>query len=80
MKERVDLVYDQVYEFIDESLQKIRETEDEYKNDELAEKVKRMEIALQASRDILENMVMPGKKMTFIYENGSVTVEIPEKK
>ncbi|WP_110114560.1 hypothetical protein [Bacillus sp. CGMCC 1.16541] len=80
MKERVDVVYDEVYEFIDESLQKIRTIETTHTDDELLEKMKRTEIALQAARDILENMVMPGKKMTFIYENGSVTLEIPEQK
>ena len=47
--------------------------------DEIKEKRQRTEIALQAARDILENMIIPGKKLTFIYENGSVVVEIPEK-
>jgi len=44
------------------------------------EKAERTEFALQAARDILENMIIPGKKLTFIYEKGSVVVEIPDKK
>ncbi|KSU88192.1 hypothetical protein LZP85_02300 [Priestia flexa] len=80
MKEHVERVYDEAYDFIDQALQQIRSVEcTEEADDEIKEKRQRTEIALQAARDILENMIIPGKKLTFIYENGSVVVEIPEK-
>jgi len=45
-------------------------------SEEEQEQVERMEMALQASKDILENMLTPGKKLNFIYEKGSVSLEM----
>ncbi|WP_228116824.1 hypothetical protein [Priestia megaterium] len=83
MKDRIELIYDEAYDFIDQALTKIRALDKndlQAENEEVQEKAERTEFALQAARDILENMIIPGKKLTFIYEKGSVVVEIPDKK
>jgi len=83
MKDRIELIYDEAYDFIDQALTKIRALDKndlQAENEEVQEKAERIEFALQAARDILENMIIPGEKLTFIYEKGSVVVEIPDKK
>ncbi|WP_303982625.1 hypothetical protein [Niallia circulans] len=44
------------------------------------EQLIRMSIALQASKDILENMLTPGKKLNFIYEKGMFSLEMFDEK
>lgn len=82
MKDRIELIYDEAYDFIDQALTKIRALDKndlQTENEEVQEKAERTEFALQAARDILENMIIPGKKLTFIYEKGSVVVKFPIK-
>ena len=40
----------------------------------------RISFALQASKDILENMLTPGKKLNFIYEKGMFSLEMFDEK
>lgn len=77
MNEEIEKVYDDIYQSIDQYLKKTYELKgDKVSTEEDKERIDRMELALQVARDILENMVTPGKKLTFMYERSSVIVEI----
>lgn len=77
MNEEIEKEYDDIYQSIDQYLKKTYELKGtKVSTEEDKEKIERMELALQVARDILENMVTPGKKLTFMYERSSVIVEI----
>ncbi|PKG25594.1 hypothetical protein [Niallia nealsonii] len=69
-------LYDQIYQSVYNHLKSVEKINKEELTEVDAEKVERMEMALQASKDILENMLIPGKKLNFIYEKGSLHLEI----
>ena len=75
---KVDSLYDDLYQLILQYQKKI----EYYQNgssalqEEEQEQLDRMEMALQASKDILENMLTPGKKLNFTYEKGMVSLEM----
>jgi len=79
MRTEIETIYDEVYESVEQYLEKVRELQLlnlEASTDEEKEKALRMELALQTAKDVLENLMVPGKKLTFMYEPGSVTLEI----
>lgn len=79
MRKEIETLYDDVYESVDQYLEKVRELQLlnlEDLTEEEKEKALRMELALQTAKDILENLMVPGKQLTFMYEPGSVTLEI----
>lgn len=81
MKKEIETIYDDVYEMVDQYLEKVRELQLLKLEDPTEEeRALRMELALQTAKDVLENLIVPGKKLTFIYENGSVALEIFEDK
>lgn len=69
-------LYDQIYHFVYQHLKSVEQMNKEDLTAGDAEKVERIEIALQAAKDILENMLTPGKKLNFIYEKGSLHLEV----
>jgi len=69
-------LYDQIYHFVYQHLKNVEQMNKEDLTAGDAEKVERIEIALQAAKDILENMLTPGKKLNFIYEKGSLHLEV----
>ncbi|MFT8323237.1 MAG: hypothetical protein ABF649_20425 [Bacillus sp. (in: firmicutes)] len=74
-------VYDAIYQSVSDNLQKVTEMRERPSmlSDQEVEKIDRMEMALQASKDLLENMLTPGKKLNFNYEKGTLYIEIFEK-
>lgn len=79
MRKEIETIYDDVYESVDQYLEKVRALQLlnlEDSTEEEKEKALRMELALQTAKDVLENLIVPGKKLTFMYESGSVTLEI----
>jgi 23S rRNA pseudoU1915 N3-methylase RlmH len=83
MRKEIETIYDEMYQSIDRYLEKVRQLEQLGLSDvseEEKERVQRMEFAMQAARDILENMMNPGKKLTLIYEKGSVELEVFDSK
>ncbi|GKU81853.1 hypothetical protein [Niallia sp. NCCP-28] len=72
----MEKLYDQIYQSVYNHLKSVEKINKEELTEVDAEKVERMEMALQASKDILENMLTPGKKLNFIYEKGSLHLEI----
>lgn len=79
MRKEIETLYDDVYEKVDQYLEQVRELQLlnlEDPTEEEKEKALRMELALQTAKDVLENLMVPGKKLTFMYEPGSVTLEI----
>lgn len=69
-------LYDQIYQAVHNHLKSVEKISKDDLTEVDVEKVERMEIALQISKDILENMLTPGKKLNFIYEKGSLHLEI----
>lgn len=72
----IEELYDQIYKTIHNQLIGVEKISKENLTEGDREKAQRMEIALQVSKDILENMLTPGKKLNFIYEKGSLHLEI----
>ncbi|KLV26119.1 hypothetical protein CHH55_06375 [Niallia circulans] len=73
-----EAIYNQILHFQQhvEALSKQAGTYQEEDHEQLI----RMSIALQASKDILENMLTPGKKLNFIYEKGMFSLEMFDEK
>lgn len=69
-------LYDQIYQAVHNHLKSVEKISKDDLTEVDVEKVERMEIALQISKDILENMLTPGKKLNFIYEKGSLHLEM----
>ncbi|WP_226669108.1 hypothetical protein [Metabacillus litoralis] len=84
MKKEIEELYDEVYEKLADyhqlsqnymsNLTSIPKNERE----EETEKLERIEFALQAAKDILENMMTPGTKMTIMHQKGSIQIDLNE--
>lgn len=84
MGNKVDKLYDEIYgeiaeyhENVKQFLAQMDENESSVTEEE-KEKIERMELALQISRDILENIMTPGTTMTIMHKKGSFTIRIDE--
>ncbi|KAB7667598.1 hypothetical protein [Bacillus sp. B1-b2] len=75
---KMDNVYDQIYQQILQQQKQIELFQQEAStySEEDREKLDRIEMALQVSKDILENMLTPGKKLNFTYEKGMISLEL----
>lgn len=84
MKREIEELYDEVYEKMAEYHQKSFEYAQklsEYpiaQREEITEKLERIEFALQAAKDILENMMTPGTKMTIMHQKGTIQIELDD--
>ncbi|MCB5239261.1 MULTISPECIES: hypothetical protein [Niallia] len=82
MNNDIETIYEELYNQIlhyQNKLESISQQADSLQ-EEGEEQLNRMSIALQASKDILENMLTPGKKLNFIYEKGMVSLEMFDEK
>jgi hypothetical protein len=83
MREAIESIYDEMYQAVDRYLEEARKLgglDLSDAADDEKERIQRMQFAMQAARDILENMMIPGKKLTFVYEKGSVELDIFQNK
>ncbi|MDQ0230798.1 hypothetical protein [Metabacillus malikii] len=82
MKREIEELYDEVYEKISDYhsvaqkyTKNLREIPSEQREEE-TEKLERIEFALQAAKDILENMMTAGTTMTIMHEKGSIQINV----
>ncbi|MBD1379758.1 hypothetical protein [Metabacillus arenae] len=86
MEKQIEELYDEIYEQIARQHEKVLELAAEQAKEQFVlstkeeEKLVRMELALQISKDILENMMMPGTTMTIMHPKGSLTIDLHENK
>lgn len=84
MKKEIEELYDEVYEKLAEfhqtSLNYTQKMSDIPLNqrEEETEKLERIEFALQAAKDILENIMAPGTKMTIMHQKGTIQIDLDE--
>lgn len=82
MKKEIEDLYDEVYEKIAEYHLKSHQytkqlsDKDEELGEEEKEKLERIEFALQAAQDILENMMTPGTTMTIMHQKGTIQIDL----
>ncbi|MRX71156.1 hypothetical protein GJU40_03090 [Bacillus lacus] len=80
MKNEIEHLYDDLYDKIAAEHEKIVEFSSSVSGQSLTEaeeeKLIRMELALQAGRDILENIMVKGTSMTIMHRKGSFTIQI----
>lgn len=84
MKKEIEELYDEVYEQLADYHQQSQDLlinlasvpKDE--REEETEKLERIEFALQAAKDILENMMTPGTKMTIMHQKGLIQIDLNE--
>ncbi len=82
MKKEIEEFYDEVYEKMAEYHQKsfnYAQKLSEYpitQREDVTEKLERIEFALQAAKDILENMMTPGTKMTIMHQKGTIQIDL----
>jgi hypothetical protein len=82
MKKEIEELYDEVYESIADyhlkSLQYAKQLSEKpgTEREEETEKLERIEFALQAAKDILENMMTPGTTMTIMHQKGSIQIDL----
>ncbi|WP_312095394.1 hypothetical protein [Niallia sp.] len=83
MNNDIETMYEAIYNQIlhyQNQLEAIYSQNSDTLQEEEQEQLNRMSIALQASKDILENMLTPGKKLNFIYEKGMFSLEMFDEK
>jgi hypothetical protein len=84
MKKEIEELYDEVYEKLAEfhqtSLNYTQKMSDIPLNqrEEETEKLERIEFALQAAKDILENIMARGTKMTIMHQKGTIQIDLDE--
>lgn len=76
MREEIETLYDRIYQQMVQYQNQLITYQKKDLSEVEREQIERIEIALQASKDILENMLTPGKKLTFIYEKGTFSIEM----
>ncbi len=82
MKNEIEELYDEVYDKIADYHQQSQDlliklasvAKDE--REEETEKLERIEFALQAAKDIMENMMTPGTKMTIMHQKGLIQIDL----
>ncbi|TXC89458.1 hypothetical protein FS935_16375 [Metabacillus litoralis] len=82
MKNEIEELYDEVYEKLADYHQQSQDlliklasvVKDE--REEETEKLERIEFALQAAKDIMENMMTPGTKMTIMHQKGLIQIDL----
>ena len=83
MNNNIETTYEAIYNQIlhyQKQLETIYFQQTDTLKEEEQEQLNRMSIALQASKDILENMLTPGKKLNFIYEKAMFSLEMFDEK
>ncbi|MGM7723535.1 hypothetical protein [Metabacillus sp. Hm71] len=82
MKKEIEQLYDDVYETIESYHRKSHQYVKQFSetpgslSEEEKEKLERIEFALQAAKDILENMMTPGTTMTIMHQKGSIQIDL----
>lgn len=85
MKKEIEELYDEVYEKLAEYHQKSFDYTQKLsespitQSEEVTEKLERIEFALQAAKDILENIMTPGTKMTIMHQKGTIQIDLDQK-
>jgi len=79
METMYETIYNQILHYQNQLEAILCQNSDTLQEEE-QEQFNRMSIALQAAKDILENMLTPGKKLNFIYEKGMFSLEMFDEK
>lgn len=74
-----EAIYNQILHYQNQ-LETIYSQNSDAMQEEEQEQLIRISFALQTSKDILENMLTPGKKLNFIYEKGMFSLEMFDEK
>ncbi|EOR22234.1 MULTISPECIES: hypothetical protein [Bacillaceae] len=83
MNNEMETIYEAIYNQIlhyQKQLETIYSQNSDAMQEADQEQFIRISFALQASKDILENMLTPGKKLNFIYEKGMFSLEMFDEK